>query len=161
SSFTAAARTLGISQAAVSQRIQQLESTLGVALFQRQAGRVSLTDAGRRLHEYARRILDLTAEAWTTVTGKPGDVTGELLIAASPVPGEHLLSPALAEFRTRHPNVQVRVSVSDTEEVLREVEQGEAHLGLVGDQHGRPHLEYRKLTSDELALVVPRNHAWW
>lgn len=159
-SFTAAARTLGISQAAVSQRIQQLETALGVSLFQRESGRVTLTDHGRRLHDYARKILALTGEAWAAVTGKPDDVTGEVLIAASSVPSEHLLARALADFRSRYPNVQVRVSVSDTQEVLREVEQGEAHLGLVGDQRGGPSLEYRKFASDELVLVVPKSHPW-
>jgi hypothetical protein len=48
-SFTAAARALGLTQAAVSQRVQALERDLGVALFHRQGGRASLTDAGRQL----------------------------------------------------------------------------------------------------------------
>ncbi|MFM8270838.1 MAG: LysR family transcriptional regulator, partial [Gemmata sp.] len=63
-SFTAAARELGVSQAAVSQRVQSLESLLRTQLFRRAGGRVTLTDAGRQLHDYAIRILDLTAEAW-------------------------------------------------------------------------------------------------
>jgi DNA-binding transcriptional LysR family regulator len=160
-SFTGAARSLGISQAAVSQRIQLLEVALGVSLFHREAGRVTLSEAGRRLHGYARRILDLTAEAAEAVTGMPGEVSGELRIAASSVPGQHLLSPPLALFRKRHPLVQVRVSVSDTEGVIHELEHGEAQLGLVGDQPSRPQLEYRRFASDELALVVPRRHPWW
>ena len=71
-SFTAAARKLGISQAAVSQRIQQLETVLHTPLFRRESGRVVLTAAGKTLHEYARRILDLTNEAWEAVTGTTG-----------------------------------------------------------------------------------------
>src|SRR5207248_1054388 len=55
-SFTAAAKVLGLTQAAVSQRIHALEQELGVPLSTRQGGRVLLTDAGRRLHEYAQRI---------------------------------------------------------------------------------------------------------
>ncbi len=49
-SFTAAARELGITQAAVSQRVQVLERTLDVSLFERKGGRVSLTDSGTRLN---------------------------------------------------------------------------------------------------------------
>lgn len=67
-SFTAAARHLGLTQAVVSQRIQQLEIILGTVLFRRTAVGVALTEVGRRLHEYARRILDLTAEARAAVT---------------------------------------------------------------------------------------------
>src|SRR5438876_42621 len=90
-SFTAAARHLNITQAAVSQRVQALERELGVPLFRRTGGKVELTDAGRRLHDYARRILDLHHEARQEVTGIDAPVAGELAIAASSVPGEHLL----------------------------------------------------------------------
>ncbi|MCI0700882.1 MAG: LysR family transcriptional regulator [Planctomycetia bacterium] len=159
-SFTAAAHQLGITQAAVSQRIQQLETVIGTPLFRRHAGRVTLTDAGRRLHDYARRILDLTAEAVEAITGIRDEVGGELLVAASSVPGQHLLPPVLAAFHNQFPAVHVRVSVSDTEAVVRELEQGHAHLGFVGGQGGSSNLEYRRFASDELVLVIPRNHPW-
>jgi DNA-binding transcriptional LysR family regulator len=159
-SFTAAARQLRITQAAVSQRVQQLEAVLRTPLFRRGAGAATLTDAGHRLHAYARRILDLTAEARAAVTGVSDKVTGDLVLAASSVPGEHLLPPVLTAFREHYPLVRVRVSVSDTDLVLREVEQGRAHLGLVGGQGGTSHLDFRRFAGDELVLVVPAGHPW-
>lgn len=160
-SFTAAARHLGLTQAAVSQRIQQLEAALRTPLFRRAAGGAALTEAGRRLHAYARRVLDLVAETKAAVTGVPDEARGELVLAASSVPGQHLLPPVLAAFRERHPLVRVRVSVSDTDAVLREVGHGRAHLGLVGGQGDAPDLEFRRYACDELVLVVPEGHAWW
>jgi LysR family transcriptional regulator, low CO2-responsive transcriptional regulator len=159
-SFTAAAKHLGISQAAVSQRIQQLETAIKSPLFRREGGRVTLTTAGRRLHDYARRILDLIAEARAEVTGTPGEVTGELRLAASSVPGQHILPHSLATFRKKHPGVQVKVTVSDTDAVLHEVEQGTANLGFVGGPGGGPHLEFRRFATDELVVVVPKKHPW-
>jgi DNA-binding transcriptional LysR family regulator len=159
-SFTATARHLGLTQAAVSQRIQLLEAALRTVLFRRAPDGVTLTDAGKRLHEYARRILALTAEARAAVTGATDEVAAELVLAASSVPGQHLLPPLLAAFRQRHPHVRVRMFVSDTDAVLRQVEHGEAHLGLTGGQGAAPHLEFRRLAGDELALVVPANHPW-
>jgi LysR family transcriptional regulator, low CO2-responsive transcriptional regulator len=159
--FTAAGRALGLTQAAVSQRIQHLETALTTPLFRRSPGRVVLTEAGRTLYEYARRIQDLTAEAWAALTGTPGEARGELVLAASSVPGQYLLPPTLATFRQRHPRVEVRVSVTDTEDVLRLVQRGDAHLGLVGGQGGGSRLEFRKFAADELALVVPTGHRWW
>lgn len=160
-SFTAAARQLGLTQAAVSQRVQQLEAVLRTPLFRREGGRVTLTAAGRTLHGYARRILDLTAEARAAVTGTREVVVGELTVAASSVPGQHLLPPLLAAFRRQHPTVHVRVSVSDTAAVLREVEHGQAHLGLVGGRDGGNHLEFRRFACDSLVVVVPQGHPWW
>jgi DNA-binding transcriptional LysR family regulator len=161
SSFTAAARELGVSQAAISQRIQQLEDQLSTPLFRREGGRVALTAAGLRLHDYARRILDLSAEARQVVTGAPDSVAGALVIAASSVPGQHLLPHLLATFCERFPLVQVRVAVSDTEAALLQVERGRADLGFVGGAGGGPNLEFSRLTTDELVLVVPRRHPWW
>jgi DNA-binding transcriptional LysR family regulator len=159
--FTAAARQLGLSQAAVSQRIQRLEKLLRTALFRREAGRTTLTEAGKRLHGHARRILDITAQAWADVTGATQPVRGELILAASSVPGEHILPRLLVAFRNQHATIEVRVAVSDTDAVLKAVDQGKAHLGLVGGQGGGAHLEFRRLLRDELVLVVPKGHPWW
>jgi DNA-binding transcriptional LysR family regulator len=157
-SFTAAARALRLTQAAVSQRIAALEQELGVPLFRRTGGRVVLTDAGRRLYSFAQRILELHREAREEVTGTRAPVTGELTLAASSVPGEHLLPGLLDAFRQRHPHFQVRATVSDSRTALEQVEQGQAHLGLVGRKGDSSHLEYRNFACDTLALVVPANH---
>src|SRR5579883_2794841 len=68
SRFTGAAKALRLSQAAVSLRVQALEKRLGKPLFQRQGGRVLLTEAGQRLYEYAQRILDLHRAASPDIT---------------------------------------------------------------------------------------------
>src|SRR5438094_7105295 len=91
SSFTGAAKALRLTQASVSQRVQALEKTLGTPLFKRQGGRVLLTDAGRKLYDYAQRILDLHRQARQLITGHDAPAGGELSLAASSIPGEHLL----------------------------------------------------------------------
>lgn len=159
-SFTAAAQALGLTQAAVSQRIAALEADLGAAMFRRRGGRVLLTEAGQRPHGYARRILALHREARQEVTGKPVPLAGELTLAASSVPGEHLLPALLSAFGERHPHVRVRATVTDSQAVLAQVEHGRADLGLVGKKGDSPHLEHRCFGCDEMALVVPAAHAW-
>jgi DNA-binding transcriptional LysR family regulator len=160
SSFTAAAKALNLTQAAVSQRIHALEQELRVALFTRHGGRVLLTDAGRRLHGFARRILDLHGQARQEVTGRPVPLGGELSLAASSVPGEHVLPGLMSVFRARHPHIQVKATVADSQAVLAEVERGEAQLGLVGRKGDSPHFDYRRLGRDTLALIVPGGHPW-
>jgi DNA-binding transcriptional LysR family regulator len=158
--FTVAARALGLTQAAVSQRVQALEQLLGVSLFERHGGRVLLTEAGHRLHGYALRILALHREALHELTGRQAPLAGELSLAASSVPGDFLLPDLLARFRERQPHVQVRATVADSRQVLHQVEQGEAHLGLVGGKAESPHLEYRCFACDRLVLIVPADHPW-
>lgn len=159
SSFTAAARALGLTQAAVSQRVQTLERELGVPLFRRVGGRVELTDAGRRLHDYARRILDLHREARDEVTGHETPVEGELAIAASSIPGDYMLPALLAAFGPLYPHVRVRAAVSDSAAVIGQLERGEVSVGLVGRKPDAGHLEARHLADDRIVLVVPPGHA--
>jgi LysR family transcriptional regulator, low CO2-responsive transcriptional regulator len=160
SSFTAAAHALHLTQAAVSQRIQALEKALGVSLFQRRAARVILTDAGQRLFPFAERILALHQEAAEAVGGRKAPLKGELSLAASSIPGEHLLPDLLATFRRQCPHIQVRASVTDTQAVLAQVERGDAHIGLVGGKSDNRELEFRHFASDRLVLVVPADHPW-
>lgn len=156
--FTATARALRVSQAAISQRIQLLERLLGVSLFYRQGGKLSLTDAGRKLHDYAQRLLELHAEALQTITGQVTPIVGDLSLAASSIPGEHLLPALIAGFRPLFPQIRIRVLVGDSHSVLIQVERGEVTIGLVGQKSVRPHLKYRFLTQDQILLLVPPGH---
>jgi DNA-binding transcriptional LysR family regulator len=159
SGFTGAAKALHLTQASVSQRVQALEKTLGTPLFQRQGGRVLLTEAGRKLYDYAQRILDLYRQARREITGRDAPVGGELLLAASSIPGEHLLPSLLSQFGRKHPHIRVRATVSDSMGVMSQVERGEVSLGLVGRKTDNPHLDFRYLASDRMVLVVPPGHA--
>ena len=159
-SFTAAAAELGVSQAAVSQRIAMLERQLRVSLFERRAGKVYLTEVGKRLYEYARRILRLHDEAREALSGLRQPVSGDLPLAASSVPGECLLPALLSAFREKFPLVHVRATVGDSRSALKEVEKGEAMLAFLGEKTNAPHLECRLLATDSLVLVVPPGHRW-
>jgi DNA-binding transcriptional LysR family regulator len=159
-SFTAAAAEMGITQAAVSQRIATLEGELRVALFDRRAGGISLTEAGQRLYRFARRILDLHEEARRDLGGFPPSVAGDLPIAASSVPGECFLPALLSAFHAKHPQVHVRAAVSDSGAVIKDVEKGRAMLGLIGQKAERPALETRSIGRDSLVLLVPSGHSW-
>jgi DNA-binding transcriptional LysR family regulator len=159
-SFTRAAESLCVTQAAVSQHIRGLERELGVALFHRHGGRVVLTDAGRRLYDYAQRILALHAEARREIGRGTAEVTGELRLGASTVPAEHFLPKLLAEFRALHPRIHIHADVADSEAVLAMVPQGKAALALVGTRLPASWAEYRAFASDRLTLIFPADHRW-
>jgi DNA-binding transcriptional LysR family regulator len=159
SSFTGAAKALHLTQASVSQRVQALERSLDTPLFKRQTGRVMLTEAGQKLYEYAQRILDLHREARRDITGRDAPVRAELVLAASSIPGEHLLPAILPLFAQKYAHFKVRVTIGDSMGVMAQVERGEVSLGLVGRKADKPHLEFNYLASDKVRLVVPRGHA--
>jgi DNA-binding transcriptional LysR family regulator len=160
SNFSAAGKALGLTQAAVSQRIQALEKALDAALFERRGGRVLLTQAGQRLYDYTQRILSLHEQARRDIAGIEPAIAGDLTLGASTVPGEHLLPALLAAFRERFPAIHVKVEISDSLKVIEQVERGQISLGLVGRKTDNPELEFRHLATDRLVLVTPPDHAW-
>jgi DNA-binding transcriptional LysR family regulator len=135
-----------------------LEGSLHTALFRREAGGIGLTEAGRKLEEYARRIVELHRGARRAIAGRRKEVAGDLLLAASSIPGEHVLPPILAAFRRAQPQVNVRLRVMDTEEVCRILEDDEADLGFTGDAPASRRLVFTPFADDDLGLVVPANH---
>ncbi|MFQ3648993.1 MAG: LysR substrate-binding domain-containing protein [Gemmataceae bacterium] len=159
-SFTQTARKINppVTQAAISQRIAALEQDLGLKLFDRVHGRVELTAAGRRLHEIALQIQALHDQARREIAQQVEGLRGDLSIAASSIPGEHMLPSFLSEFRQKNPNISVRAQIVDSALVFDLVERGDAQLGLAGQASARPHLEQKAFGRDEIVLVAPPKH---
>jgi DNA-binding transcriptional LysR family regulator len=160
SSFTTAARALGLTQSAVSQRITVLERQLKELLFHRIGRQVRLSEAGHHLYTYSQTIFALHGEAIHAITGRAIPFSGELSVAASSVPGEHLLPELLVQFQKTNLNVRIRASVTDSQNVLNQVEQGKVHLGLVGEKRDCPHLAFECFARDTLVLIAPAEHEW-
>ena len=112
-SFSGAARELGVSRAAVSQAVRQLEEQLRVVLLVRTTRSVALTDAGRRLVESAGPALAQALSALTEVSAQPGEVVGRVRLTVMRAAVPFVIDPVLPEFRTRHPRIEVEVTIED------------------------------------------------
>ena len=157
-SFTAAAKSLGITQAAVSQHVAGMEESLGVRLFDRQGRRVQLTSAGSKLCQHADRILDLVAAATADVQGHPLSVQGPLHIASSTVPAATILPRVLSEFRRQFPSVQPKLDVSDSERAVAAVSRRDADVGFAGFLPKVKGLLPHCVAEDELVLIPAPDH---
>ena len=112
-SYTAAARSLGISPSAVSKSVQRLEERLGLSLFTRTTRSLTLTPEGRDLHERALRLLREAEEIEQAAVAARSEPAGTLKVTA-PIPiGMHLLAPALPRFRERYPRLSVDLRLGD------------------------------------------------
>jgi len=107
--FTAAARDLGVSVAAVSQSVRQLERQLKVVLFTRTTRSVALTEAGRSLAERAGPGLGQAVEALRNVGAPSGEAVGRLRLSVPEVAVPLVIEPLLPAFRARHPRVEVEI----------------------------------------------------
>ena len=152
--FSRAAEEVGLTQPTLSTHIRNLETSLGVRLLDRASRRVSLTPTGAVLVEYARKILNLYEESLEAVEAFTGQVRGFIQVDASTVPGEYILPRWLVEFHRRYPQVQVKLTVSDSATVLDRVEKGETAIGITGSPGTHPALENNFLCDDTIILVT-------
>jgi len=112
-SFTAAAERLGMARPQVSLNIRRMETALGSSLFNRTTRRVALTDAGQRLFDQCAPLLRGMQEALEQVGSRSDKLRGRLRIAAPVEHAVQVLSPLVAAFANRHPDVRVELFVSD------------------------------------------------
>jgi DNA-binding transcriptional LysR family regulator len=111
--FTAAALEMGITPAAVSKRLTQIEARLGVRLLNRSTRRLSLTAEGEVYLENARRILDELEDLDELMSSSRSTPKGLLKVNAPLGFGRTYIAPIIAEFSQRHPDVDVQLHLTD------------------------------------------------
>ena len=156
-SFSEVAKKLSISQPAVSFQIQKLEQELGTRLIDRTQRAITLTAAGKRLLRFAESIEAERGNLQHDLEQMREEVSGDLLIASSTIPGEFLLPPLLAEFKARHPSVRIQLSVSDSITVIEGVRDNSYEVGFCG-LAPEGDLESFRIAGDEIVLIVFPEH---
>lgn len=157
-SFSAVAKELGISQPAVSFQIQKLEQELGTRLIDRSQRAITLTSAGQRLLRFAGEVEEHRERLQHDLEEMREDVSGDLNIAASTIPGEYLLPPLLSKFKHQHPAVKIQVAVTDSITVINRVRDNAYEVGFCGIEPDGKDLEFFKIGSDEITLIVFSGH---
>jgi DNA-binding transcriptional LysR family regulator len=159
-SLTAAAVELGMNQPAASKRISLLERRLGVALLVRTRQGSAMTDAGRLVAGWARRVVD---EVDTLVDGAAAlrrQTSAQLAVAASLTVAEHLLPAWLGELRGTIPDLHVGLEVTNSTRVCALVRDRAVDVGFVESPDVPADLGSRPVGADRLVVVVPRAHPW-
>lgn len=111
--FSAAARRLNLSKAAVSKQVAELEAHYGTALLHRTTRRLNATDAGRRYFESCVRLLDELAEIEAEVRHSQVEPSGRLRVSAPISFGNKLLGPVVCEMSRRFPKLELQFELSD------------------------------------------------
>ncbi len=157
-SFTKAADALHMTQPAVTFQVRQLEEHFNTRLFDRTHNRISLTDAGRRVFEFADKIFVLYNEMENAVRELTGDVSGVLIIGASTTIAEYMLPGLLGDFKQKYPDVNIRLRVSNTDGIVSMVENNLIDLGVVEAPVQNKNLAVELCRVDKLVCVVPPAH---
>ncbi len=159
--FRGISRALGelhLTQPAVSRQIHALEDSLGTPLFVRKGRFLSLTEAGEILQQYSIRVFQLLTEAQEAIDGLKGLVRGHLRISAATTIGIYMIPDVLGEFKSLYPGIEISLTISNKEEVLRQVQGGMVDMGFVGPPVPFPELAMDTYLEDDLVLIVSPQH---
>ncbi len=157
-SFTKAAEHLHMTQPAVTFQVRQLEEHFNTRLFDRTHNRISLTEAGERVYEFADRIFTLYGEMENSVRELTGEVSGVLLIGASTTIAEYMLPALLGDFKSKYPDVNIRLQVANTDHIVSLVENNTIDLGVVEAPVSNKNLVVETCRMDQMVLIVPKGH---
>lgn len=155
-SFTKAGLELGISEAAVSQRVKALEGALGVKLYETHGGRVRLTAAGERTLVFSASVFDEIAAFEREVVG--AEQTAELVLAAHDAILGYLLPDAIEAFRRAHPLSKLRLLARPVEETLRLLKSNDIDVGVIPERELSKEFRNDPIATFGACLLTAKGH---
>jgi DNA-binding transcriptional LysR family regulator len=158
-SLTAGADRYGISLAAASKRIAELEHHCGMALLQRSARGVTATAGGQTLHRHAIELVAHLERMALAIADFHTGVSGHLRLWANPSALGGFLPTVLAAYAVQHPEVRIDLEDAMSEDSVRAVAVGTAELAVIGENTPSEGLHSFVCEVDELVLLVPHGHA--
>ncbi|MDQ3252406.1 MAG: LysR substrate-binding domain-containing protein [Acidobacteriota bacterium] len=158
--YTRAGEDVNLSQSGVSVRVRELERELGVKLFEQLGKKIALTEAGRILEPYARRVVAAVDDARQAIEEFRGLERGRLRIGASTTPGMYIVPRIIAEFKRRYPKIEISLGIKDTRGVEEGILRNEYDFGFAGSHlTGGDDIEAIAWCVDELLLIAAPKHA--
>jgi DNA-binding transcriptional LysR family regulator len=162
-SFSAAARSLGFSQPAISRQVAALEDAVGQRLFVREVRGVTPTPAGALVAEHAARILGGVTALHHEVHSLGDRLAGRVAVGAFPAAMSVLVPRAVASLHSAHPGLLVTLAEASTPSLLRDVASARLDLAVIGVGTGLPDydlegLAVHRIYAGDLCVAVPTGH---
>lgn len=157
-SLRAAAERVHLTQPAASMALAELERQLGSPLFDRERGRLHLNARGRELLPRARELLERHAEFGQLARGEPDALSGELRIGASNTVGNYRVGELLGGFARAHPQVAIRLHVTNTDSIAASLLDHALDVGCVEGAVAHPQLELKPWREDRLCVCAAPDH---
>jgi molybdate transport repressor ModE-like protein len=156
--ITEAARSLGLTQPALSRRIQQLESEIGAPLLERSRKGVALTEMGQLVEQESRVLIERYARLKEQVSAHQRLEAGIVRIGGGATAIEFVVPPAIAQFQAAHPAIRFRVKEAGSREVEEDVLDERLELGIVTLPTRSSELEVRPIRDDRIVVVAAKHH---
>ncbi|KOS60215.1 LysR family transcriptional regulator [Lysinibacillus agricola] len=158
-SVTQAANEINISQPAVTAQVKKLEQEIGLSLLAPKGRGVFLTESGRQLTKYTKKLFTLEEEIEKYIEQFKKGLVGKLSISATYLPANFLLPKWLADFKQKFPDIEVELTSTNSSKAINQLINYEADIAFIGGiNESHPLIYWKELFKDEMWFVVSRNH---
>ena len=156
--FSKAAAACHVTQSTLSVAIQDLESKLGVVVFERNKKAVLITPLGEKLLHQARGILGAVEDFVSLARANEGALSGEIRLGVIPTIGPFILPPILKNLRKSYPKLKLYLKEALSAQLLLQLQQGRLDLIMLAFPYAMPDMETVSLFRDEFLLCLPPGH---
>ncbi|KAB7668869.1 LysR family transcriptional regulator [Bacillus sp. B1-b2] len=156
--FTKTAELLLMSQPSVSLHIKNLEKEFQTKLVERSPKYLKITPTGEMLYDCAVQMISLYEQARQAIVEHHHAVKGELKIGASFTIGEYILPSLLLDLQKEHPELQIQVTIGNTEEIVQAVRLFQVEIGFIEGQTNEKDIIVVPFLEDELYFVASSSH---
>ncbi|RJR33032.1 MAG: LysR family transcriptional regulator [Desulfobacteraceae bacterium] len=157
-SFTAAARRLFITQPAVTAQVRLLEEKCSLKLFKKKGRNVYLTDEGKTLYEYIRKIFEVEKEVEQTIEDMRELKRGVLRLGTSKTYARYFMPYLITCFRNAYPHVKIHLDEGSSLDVLHSVLEFRNEVAVVAMVADNPDLCFIPFSKEELVLILAPTH---
>ena len=158
--FGRAAETCFVSQPTLSVAVKKLEEELGVTLFERGPGEVSVTPAGQKIVEQAQRVLEEASRIREIAAAGKDPLAGPLRLGAIYTIGPYLLPKLIPILRRTAPAMQLLIQENFTHRLAEELRSGEVDVILIALPFEAPGVMTRAVYDEPFMVAVPKGHPW-
>jgi LysR family transcriptional regulator, hydrogen peroxide-inducible genes activator len=157
--FVLAAEKCFVTQPTLSMQVQKLEDELGVKIFDRTKQPVIPTEIGKKILSQARTILRESGAIKDLIDDQKDTMTGELRIGVIPTLAPYLLPSLFKQIRAKHPQLELVIKETITEEVVQELKNNRLDCGVVVTPLNDSSIKEDVLFFEELFIYVSRKNA--
>ena len=158
--FGHAAEACFVSQPTLSVAVKKLEEELGVTLFERGPGEVTVTPAGQRIVEQAQRVLEEASRIKDLAAAGRDPLAGPLGLGAIYTIGPYLLPKLIPILRRSAPAMQLHIQENFTHRLADSLKSGEVDVILIALPFDEPGVETRAVYDEPFMVAIPKGHAW-
>ena len=158
--FGRAAETCFVSQPTLSVAVKKLEEELGLQLFERGPGEVSVTPSGQKIVAQAQRVLEEAARIKELAAAGRDPLAGPLRLGAIYTIGPYLLPKLIPILRRAAPQMQLHIQENFTHVLAELLKNGEVDVILIALPFAEPGIEARAVYDEPFMVAVPKGHAW-